>query len=184
MGSAAQCANDFAVTAPSARFSGMEPYHILYADTDGRGAWHRSRLRLRTKNPSRRPPHRYHNARRPRTAILGMVRMFDLATIAEGFGLLRTAIGAVKDTKELLPKHQQTVVDQTLMRASLAAAAAEAQLAQGLGYQLCQCTWPPQIMRRTSTGEVLSHAQQVRWEEWRCLICGQTVRVPVKKIPR
>jgi hypothetical protein len=108
----------------------------------------------------------------------------DLAPFLEAFGLLRTALGAVKDAKELLPKHQQAVVDETLIKAGLAAAAAEAQLAQGLGYQLCQCTWPPQIMRRTSTGEVLSRAQQVRREEWICLGCHQSLTVPVKKIPR
>jgi hypothetical protein len=108
----------------------------------------------------------------------------DLASILEMFGLFRTALGAVKDAKELLPKHQQTVVDETLIKAALVAAAAEAQLAQGLGYQLCQCSWPPQIMRRTSTGEVLSRAQQVRWEEWMCLSCHQSLTVPVKKISR
>jgi len=109
--------------------------------------------------------------------------MFDLATIGEAFRLVRTALGAVKDAKELLPQHQQKAVEETLERADMAAAAAEAQLARGLGYQLCQCTWPPQIMRRTSTGEISSRAQHVRWEEWRCLNCYQALTMPVKKTP-
>src|SRR5216683_7008360 len=99
--------------------------------------------------------------------------MIDLATIAEVFGLFRTAVGAVKDAKELLPTHQQKVVDETLEMASIAAAAAEARLAQELGFQLCKCTWPPPIMRRTSTGNVESRAQHTRWETWRCLSCCQ-----------
>jgi hypothetical protein len=107
----------------------------------------------------------------------------DLASIGEVFTLLRTALGAVKDAKELLPKHQQKVVDETLEKADLASKVAEAKLAQELGYQICQCTWPPQIMRRWSSGNTASRAQDTRWEEWFCPSCRQPLTVPVKKIP-
>jgi hypothetical protein len=72
--------------------------------------------------------------------------MFDMSSIAEAFGLLRSALGLVKDAKEILPKHQQKVVDETLQKANQASQVGEAKLASELGYQLCQCTWPPQIM--------------------------------------
>jgi hypothetical protein len=109
--------------------------------------------------------------------------MFDLTSIAETFGFLRSALGLVKDAKDLLPKHQQKVVDETLQKADQASRIAEAKLAQDLGYQLCQCTWPPRIMRRTSTGDVQSRAQHTRWETWTCLGCRQPLTVPVKKGP-
>jgi hypothetical protein len=109
--------------------------------------------------------------------------MFDLASIAETFGLLRSALALVKDAKDVLPKHQQKAVDETLQKADQAAKIAEANLAQGLGYQLCQCTWPPQIMLRTSSGDVQSRAQHTRWETWRCFLCFQELTVPVKKGP-
>ena len=71
----------------------------------------------------------------------------DLDGIKTAFDLIRQSIGLVKDTNELTQDDEKkAVVVQSLESASTAASTAEAQIAQSLGYNLCQCTFPPQIM--------------------------------------
>jgi hypothetical protein len=72
----------------------------------------------------------------------------DLANLKAVFDLLRNAIGLVRDTKDILPKEKQEVVAASLVQAERAAQMAEAQIAQALGYKLCACTFPPQIMTK------------------------------------
>jgi hypothetical protein len=99
----------------------------------------------------------------------------DLASITEMFGLFRSAVGAVRDVKGLLPAHQQKPVEETLQKAELVAKTAEAKLAAGLGYQLCRCSWPPNIMIRTSAGRLMGRpGQAYRNETWKCEACGNT----------
>jgi hypothetical protein len=90
----------------------------------------------------------------------------DLSAITEMFGLFRSALGAVRDVKGLLPAHQQKPIEETLQKAELVAMTAEAKLAAELGYRLCRCTWPPQIMTRASHGSGLTGV-----ENWLCARC-------------
>jgi hypothetical protein len=54
--------------------------------------------------------------------------------------LMKTAIG-------LLPKSEdREAISAQIARAEAALKIQEAALAQSLGYHICQCTWPPQIM--------------------------------------
>ena len=63
------------------------------------------------------------------------------------FDLLRQSIGLLKDTKSLISDDEKrAVVEKSLEEATLATGIAEAQIAKGLGYHLCKCTFPPQIM--------------------------------------
>lgn len=88
-----------------------------------------------------------------------------LELFSQAFGLFRKAIGAVKDAKDLLPdKGQREALDKTLDEAERASRLAEAQIAKALGYHLCQCTFPPQIMLSVGYGEL-----QERFE---CPKCG------------
>lgn len=67
--------------------------------------------------------------------------------IRSALDMFKTAVGLAKDAKELLPNDtSKKAVEQSLDRAEMAAKLAEAQIAQALGYHLCQCTFPPQIM--------------------------------------
>src|SRR5690349_5323466 len=96
----------------------------------------------------------------------------DLGPIAEAFALLRTALGAAKDVKDLLPSPQREAVEQTLEKADVASRAAEAELARELGHRLCHCTWPPQIMLRTTTGRMMGGGTTAhRPETWKCPAC-------------
>jgi monoamine oxidase len=73
-----------------------------------------------------------------RTAIDGIKNALDL---------FRTAVGLAKDVKEALPESaKREAIGASIEQAERAARVAEAQVAQALGYHLCQCTFPPQIM--------------------------------------
>src|SRR5947207_12022585 len=65
------------------------------------------------------------------------------------------ALGAARDVMGLLPPHQQKSIEATLNEAALMAKTAEAKLAEELGYELCRCTWPPNIMIRTSASRMM-----------------------------
>ncbi|HXM32148.1 MAG TPA: hypothetical protein VN921_00740 [Chthoniobacterales bacterium] len=77
--------------------------------------------------------------------------------------LIKNALGLVKDAKEILPESKKPAVEAALAQAEQSVKIAEAQMAEGLGYFLCKCTWPPQIALQQSSG-----AQQ-------CPKCGRDV---------
>lgn len=73
----------------------------------------------------------------------------SLAEIKAGFDLLRQGIGFAKDAKDLLPSGEKKAsAEKSLEEAEKASRLAEVQLAKAMGYELCQCTFPPQIMLR------------------------------------
>ena len=91
--------------------------------------------------------------------------MSALEGIRQGFDLLRTALGAAKDAKDLLPESEEKEsVTRRLDEAERAVQLGEAQIAQALGYHLCKCTFPPQIM--------LSKGYQQYQEKFECPKCG------------
>ena len=64
-----------------------------------------------------------------------------------GYQLLKEALSMAKSVKDVLPEgDQKDSVQKSLEGAERATKLAEAQMAQGLGYSLCRCTFPPQIM--------------------------------------
>jgi hypothetical protein len=70
-----------------------------------------------------------------------------LSAVKTTFDALRTAIGLVKDTKELLPKNDTTaVITAALVTAQSSSQIAEAEVAKALGYELCKCQFPPTPM--------------------------------------
>lgn len=71
----------------------------------------------------------------------------DFDALSKGFDLLNKTINSLKGLKDLLPhgKEKETV-QKNLEQAEQSTKLAEAQIAKGLGYDLCQCTFPPQIM--------------------------------------
>jgi hypothetical protein len=102
----------------------------------------------------------------------------DLQSLAEMFAIVRSGVGALKDLIGLIPASQRKAAEETLEKADLAFRTAEAKLAKELGYQLCQCTWPPQIMIRVSAGRMMgSGTQAYRNESWKCPTCKNTVMV-------
>lgn len=85
--------------------------------------------------------------------------------IKQGFDLLRTALGAAKDAKDLLPESKEKEsVAKRIEEAERAVQLGEAQIAQALGYHLCKCTFPPQIM--------LSKGYEQSQEKFECPKCS------------
>jgi hypothetical protein len=80
--------------------------------------------------------------------------MPDPGTIASGiaaaktaFDALRSAIGLIKDTKDLLPKNETTAaITAALATAESSSRIAEAEIAKAFGYVLCRCQFPPTPM--------------------------------------
>lgn len=69
--------------------------------------------------------------------------------------LFNKALTTVKQIKDLLPQSpQKEVVAKTLIEAETAFKIAETKAAEELGYRLCQCTWPPQIMLALKNGNL------------------------------
>ena len=67
--------------------------------------------------------------------------------IKTAFVVLKGALGLAKDVKDLLPAgKQKQLIESKLEAAEKESGLAEAQLAQSLGYHLCRCMFPPQIM--------------------------------------
>jgi hypothetical protein len=70
-----------------------------------------------------------------------------ISAVKTTFDALRTAIGLVKDTKDLLPKGEKTaVITAALVAAESSSQIAEAEVAKALGYELCKCQFPPTPM--------------------------------------
>jgi hypothetical protein len=77
----------------------------------------------------------------------------EIETFAAALGLLKSAIGLAKDANDLAadsPKRKAAGV--ALAQAEQQLRLAEGRAAQSLGYDLCQCTFPPQISLLQSDG--------------------------------
>jgi hypothetical protein len=67
--------------------------------------------------------------------------------------LYRAMLDQVKDASLDLPKgDRREAVEKKIKSAEDMLARADAQLAKDLGMKLCDCTWPPQIMRWQESG--------------------------------
>ncbi len=70
-----------------------------------------------------------------------------LAFFATGMKAIKDTFSALKTAKELLPDNRNKVeISKTIDEAEHNFKIAEAQIAQGLGYEICQCKFPPVIM--------------------------------------
>ena len=75
------------------------------------------------------------------------------------FKIAKTAkeiLGIAKDTKDLLPEGpKKSEITLKIEKAETDLSIAEAEAAQRLGYRLCRCTYPPQIMLFDKSANVL-----------------------------
>jgi len=106
----------------------------------------------------------------------------DLNTAMEsvkiGVSLLGESIGLIKKTKDLLPESKEKdAISKSLVEADKAAKLAESQIALALGYKLCQCTFPPQIMLSQGYKEQKHHHE----EEFICSRCKKSSIKPANK---
>lgn len=84
----------------------------------------------------------------------------ELSAIANAF---QDVARIFKTAKELLPDSEQKAdIAQKLEVAERSLALAEANAANALGYELCRCAFPPQIMLNVGSNR----------RHWRCDRCG------------
>jgi len=101
-----------------------------------------------------------------------------MESVKVGISLLAESIGLIKKTQELLPESQdKDAISKSLAEAEKASKLAESQIAQALGYKLCQCTFPPQIMLSQGYKELEHHHE----EEFVCPRCNKSSIEPPSK---
>jgi len=92
----------------------------------------------------------------------------DILSLKSALDLGKKALDIVKQARELLPNgKEKDTAKLAISEADTAFKLAELKIAQDLGYQLCQCTWPPQIM--------LSIEQEEYGEKFQCPKCKSTL---------
>jgi hypothetical protein len=101
-----------------------------------------------------------------------------MESVKMGVSLLGESIGLIKKTKDLLPESaEKDVISKSLVEADKAAKLAESQIAMALGYKLCKCTFPPQVMLSKGYKELKHHHE----EEYVCSNCGKSSISPPNK---
>lgn len=94
--------------------------------------------------------------------------MADLQDISEYIRISKDAMELMKSAVGLLPKGaEKDEAEQKLRAADEALQRSDARLAQDLGYKLCQCRFPPQIM--LSQGYHETHNVEI----YKCPGCGK-----------
>lgn len=94
------------------------------------------------------------------------------------FETLRSAIGLVRDARDLKqPDAMQTrAIEDALQTAEKAARIAEAEIAKALGYELCKCEFPPNIM--LTVGYHNERGGGRKGPVYECPRCGQNTAGP------
>lgn len=86
-----------------------------------------------------------------------------ITEVATAVSAFREVAQTLKTIKELLPDGgQKEVIGQRLEAAERSLALAESTTAKALGYELCRCTFPPQIMLTVNASR----------DSFRCGNCG------------
>jgi hypothetical protein len=108
--------------------------------------------------------------------------MEGAAALKSGIDLFKSAIGLAKDVQNALPASRETeTVGKALAEAEKAAAVAEAQMAQALGYELCKKHFPPKVM--VEVGHYHERQSGKRVSVFGCPACGN-VNAPVTRWER
>ena len=90
-----------------------------------------------------------------------------LEAYTKGLASLTDSIETLKSAMAKLPEgDQRTALGQKIAEAEHSLKLGNAQIGQSLGFQLCQCTWPHQVM--TSTG----YSEEDQLEQFTCPNCG------------
>jgi hypothetical protein len=114
--------------------------------------------------------------------------MPDPLTVAAGisavkttFDALRSAIGLLKDTKDLLPKDEKTAtITAAIATAESSSKIAEAEVAKALGYELCKCEFPPTPMLTVGYFNIQVSNHSATDPVFECPKCGQNNAGPFR----
>lgn len=99
----------------------------------------------------------------------------DMAAVAGALNSIKSALGIFKVGRDLLSRGDAAKVDSLVARAEDALGRGNAELAKALGFPLCQCTFPPQIMlwKEKQKAHICPNAE-----------CGRTYITLIESVPR
>jgi hypothetical protein len=99
-----------------------------------------------------------------------------VALVKAGLDTLKVAIGLAKEVQGVLPPgERKDAVGTSLAEAERQLRLAEAQIAQGLGYDLCRCEFPPHPMVLVGYQQSLLPSGEIRRTEvFQCASCKRT----------
>ena len=101
-----------------------------------------------------------------------------LEAFTKGLTTLKEAIALVHSANDQLPAGEsQKAIQQKIEEAERAIQLGHATMGQSLGFQLCHCTWPPQVMASSK------YSKETKVEEFTCTNCGKTLSLPGRQTP-
>jgi len=99
----------------------------------------------------------------------------SLNGISRAIALVNEVITLLSNTSSLSQSAEnKNAIDESLLHAKKASDLAEIQIAEALGYELCKCTFPPQIMLSQGYTEVRDDYS----EEYICPRCKKSSIAP------
>lgn len=105
-----------------------------------------------------------------------MTLCMNIGEIISGIELMRKSLALMRDlVNSISKKPDKEQAENVLREAEHAFQLAEAKVAGELKYQLCKCTWPPQIM--------LSKGFRDYSEVFKCPRCGKEFPPPTPDFP-
>lgn len=97
-----------------------------------------------------------------------MAEIPDLSLIKGAFEMARMGLGSLREAQRSVESSlEREVAEEKLAEAERTLDLAEGQVAKALGYKLCQCVFPPQIM----LSQGLHH--KYNSEVFKCPECGR-----------
>jgi len=101
-----------------------------------------------------------------------------LEAFTKGLTVLKEAISLVHSANDQLPAGEpQKAIQQKVEEAERLIQVGHASVGQSLGFQLCHCTWPPQVM--ASSG----YSEKTQVEQFTCSNCGKSLSLSGRKKP-
>ena len=101
-----------------------------------------------------------------------------LEAFTKGLTTLKEAIALVHSANNQLPAGEpRKAIQQKIEEAERAIQLGHAAMGQSLGFQICHCTWPPQVMASTQ------YSKETRVEQFTCPNCGKTLSLPGRQTP-
>ena len=101
-----------------------------------------------------------------------------LEAFTKGLTTLKEAISLVHSANDQLPTGEpQKAIQQKVEEAERLIQAGHAAVGQSLGFQLCHCTWPPQVMASSD------YSEETHIEQFTCPNCGKSISLSGRTKP-
>ncbi len=101
-----------------------------------------------------------------------------LEAYTKGLTNLKEAIALIHSANDQLPAGKpRTVIQQKIEEAERAIQIGHAAMGQSLGFQLCHCTWPPQMMTSSR------YSEDTHVEEFTCPNCKKVLSLTGRQTP-